>query len=253
MTFCQVNNEKIYFERHGATDGKTLLFVHGAGGSAETWHRLITYLPDFDCVLLDLPAHHRSEGNTCTSIIEYSGLVNQFVQEVTQTANPSLTYVGHSMGGAIGIELACQSIPPAWLTNLVLVTTGARLKVNDQFLTQLAAGQYDPSFAKIGFARNSPQDLIEQVIAQRAFVPTEITYHDFSACNQFDRRNDLQKIQIPVLIAAGEEDRLTPPHYSVFMHEQIPQSTFVQIADAGHYLPLEKPKELADAIRKFIP
>ncbi|MFC4768998.1 alpha/beta fold hydrolase [Effusibacillus consociatus] len=248
MPYCEVDSESIYYERHGSRGAHTLLFVHGAGSTAETWRLCVPDLLQFDCILVDLPGHYRSHGTAREGITEYANFLERFIRRLDpQIHNVSL--VGHSMGGAIGLEIACQA--NTWIQRLIVVTSGSKLKVNENFLSQLSDGKYDLSFVEAGFGSAAAKELIQQVIAHRALVTVESSFRDFMACNQFDRRDDISNIQIPVLLVAGEEDQVTPPFYSVFMHEQIPNSK-IEFAKAGHYLPLEQPNLLAAAIHSFL-
>lgn len=248
MPKCLIDGETIHYERYGAPDSHALLFIHGAGGSAEIWKACVPYLTQFNCILIDLPGHYRSDGTAKNSIADYAFFVEELISELALDSG-KLCLVGHSMGGAIGIEIACREKPP--IDQLVLVATGSKLKVNEQFLAQLAQGVYDLSFVELGFGSGTAKELINRIIEQRSFVTSESRYLDFLACNAFDRRNDLSLIQIPALIVAGEEDRMTPPAYSVYMHERIHNSKIV-FATAGHHLPVERPEQLADAITLFL-
>ena len=54
---------------------------------------------------------------------------------------------------------------------------------------------------------------------------------------------------MPVLLACGSEDGLCPPNWHREWAAAIgPRARFVEIAGAGHLLPLEQPHALADAL-----
>jgi pimeloyl-ACP methyl ester carboxylesterase len=79
-----------------------------------------------------------------------------------------------------------------------------------------------------------------------------VTYQDFKICDEFDAIDKMSLIKVPCLIICGTEDRLTPPKYSHFFHEQIKNSEMVLIDNAGHFIMLEKVDELNQAIKEFI-
>ncbi|MBT8378006.1 MAG: alpha/beta fold hydrolase [Ignavibacteria bacterium] len=64
--------------------------------------------------------------------------------------------------------------------------------------------------------------------------------------------HNLSKINLPTLVICGNEDKLSPPNVMKSMADQIPNSNFVLVKDAGHMTPIEKPKEVNDAIGKFL-
>jgi pimeloyl-ACP methyl ester carboxylesterase len=57
---------------------------------------------------------------------------------------------------------------------------------------------------------------------------------------------DAKSIRIPVLVAVGTKDQITPPANAAELHAALPRSAgFHQIANAGHALPQEEPEALA--------
>jgi pimeloyl-ACP methyl ester carboxylesterase len=79
-----------------------------------------------------------------------------------------------------------------------------------------------------------------------------VTYGDFQACNQFDVIERLSEISVPVLVISAEDDKMTPPKYAGFLEAGIPNATLKHIHDAGHIAPMEKPREVNQAIVEFL-
>jgi pimeloyl-ACP methyl ester carboxylesterase len=57
---------------------------------------------------------------------------------------------------------------------------------------------------------------------------------------------------IPILFLVGSEDILFPPDLIKAVHQLIPNSEYHEIADSGHSVYFEKPREFNDAIFKFL-
>jgi pimeloyl-ACP methyl ester carboxylesterase len=159
---------------------------------------------------------------------------------------------GHSMGGAVALSYALSW--PADLAGIVLIATGARLRVAPELLSMLAtdypaavdtvvARSVDPGAAP-GLARK----LRETMLA----VPADVTVGDFQACDVFDVMGRLEEIRTPALIVAGREDRMTPPRYAEYLHAHLPRARLVWISGAGHMVHLERPREVNEAIRGFL-
>jgi pimeloyl-ACP methyl ester carboxylesterase len=64
--------------------------------------------------------------------------------------------------------------------------------------------------------------------------------------------NRLAEISVPVLILSAEDDKLTPPKYGQFLESGITNATRTHIMDAGHIAPMEKPREVNQAIIEFL-
>lgn len=68
-----------------------------------------------------------------------------------------------------------------------------------------------------------------------------------------DSTDLLAGIEIPTLIVAGNEDKLTPPEEMRTMADAIPGATFLIIDRAGHLPNLEQPSLFNQALREFLP
>lgn len=62
----------------------------------------------------------------------------------------------------------------------------------------------------------------------------------------------LGKIDIPVLVVAGEKDTFTPASLSESMAEQIPGAELLMVKGGSHVAPIEQPELVAGKIRAFI-
>lgn len=67
-----------------------------------------------------------------------------------------------------------------------------------------------------------------------------------------DSSNLLPSLKLPVLIAAGEEDLLSPPDEMRGMHEKIRGSQFHVIPQCGHLLNLEQPEAFQLIFQNFL-
>lgn len=239
--------EKIYYLTGGQISGDAVLvFIHGAGGSSEQWAYQIGNLrPQTGAIALDLPGHGRSAGDARSDIGAYAEVTINFLRRLTSAP---LVVVGHSMGGAIALAMALTY--PREVAGLVLVSTGAKLRVHPRFLHLLAQGD-KPDIIEYCFSRHCSSEVVREQADRWEGVPIRTFYADFLACDRFDIREELPRINCPVLILCGEEDLMTPPKYSQFLAEHIRHSTLKLIPQAGHMLMLEKPAELTKEIQTF--
>jgi len=196
---------------------------------------------------VDLPGHPTGLGRN--TISGYAEFVVKTIME--RKLKPAIL-VGHSMGGAIAIEIALGQ--PQLIGGIALVGSGARLPVTPvikdgvirnyaRAAEVIAEWAYSPK-TDPKLKRSSVQELLE--------VPASVTYGDFEACDRFDRMNEIERIHLPTLIVCGEDDRLTPVKYSQYIKEKIRNARLVIIPDAGHSVMLEKPEELNTALQAFI-
>jgi pimeloyl-ACP methyl ester carboxylesterase len=158
--------------------------------------------------------------------------------------------VGHSMGGAIAIELALRKQE---LRALVLVGTGARLRVHPEFL-RIIKENYEQAAELLAswsvFASADPI-IADRLVQDLRRVSAEVTLGDLMACDKFDRMDRVGEIGCRTLVVCGEDDRMTPKKYSRYLHEKIKGSELVIIPGAGHSVMLEKHREFNRALEGF--
>jgi len=75
---------------------------------------------------------------------------------------------------------------------------------------------------------------------------------DLRACDRFDVVERLGEIGTPTLAIVGTEDVMTPPKYSSFLGERMPDAR-VEIVDGGtHFVFAEYPDAVNQAIADFV-
>jgi pimeloyl-ACP methyl ester carboxylesterase len=238
-------------EAKGTEKDPSLLFIHGAGGNVGIWERQGVFFDGKHSVFrLDLPGHGGSGPRGEESISAYSQWVRSSSQRLF--AERPFVLVGHSMGGAIVLELALD--PPDGLQGIVLVASGAKLAVTRAIFQML---EQDPeaffeSMGQYAFSSAAPMALRECFVRMTRTCPPPVIYNDFKACDHFDVRSRLPEIKLPTLVLCGEEDQLTPVKYSRYLQENITPSRLVLIPHAGHMVMAEQPDILNRAIDSFL-
>lgn len=195
---------------------------------------------------VELPGH--PSGSGCNTIEDYASSVEEYIRKEA-VKDPVL--VGHSMGGGIAITLALANFK---LAGLVLVGTGARLRVHPALLSKVNENYEEASklIATWSVSPRSDPVIAERIAQELLRMNSQVTYGDFMACDKFDRMNDVQKITCKTLIVVGEDDRMTPLKYSQYLHQKISGSKLVVIPGAGHSVMLEKHRLFNGAVEAFL-
>ncbi len=238
-----------YILNRGDEEVPALVLIHGAGGSRLHWPSQLRRMSGAAVYTLDLPGHGRSDGPGCDTIEGYADAAVAFVDGVALTAP---VIVGHSMGGAIAQQLAMDH--PDRVSGLVLVGTGARLRVAPAILRGIGEG-FDAVVDLITEkAWSSEADPLLKRVGRRALqgAGPDVVLQDFTACDRFDVMDRVNEIHLPVLVIVGEDDELTPVKYSQFLSQQLPDATLVTFEGAGHMVMLERPNGVVEAIQGFV-
>jgi pimeloyl-ACP methyl ester carboxylesterase len=226
-----------------------LVFLHGSGDNKHIWRLQAGQA-------LDLPGHGERADTLPANIQvqDYAQAVYQIVKDELQVERPII--VGHSLGGAIALMMALEYKDE--LGGLILIGTGARLRVHPTLLTE-ALEFPDKAQRHLVEAAVLPEHiptLAATILEEQGTPKAGMLYRDLQACDRFDITARLHEITVPTLILCGHEDKLTPPKYSQFLAEQRTggkQRTELHvIPDAGHYVMREQAARVNRAIADWL-
>ncbi len=251
MPYTTVAGERLFYAlvEGDPSQRRNLVLVHGAGGDHTQWSAELRRLPGANVYALDLPGHGRSAGRGRTSVDDYADTVDLWAQTL-QLKQASLA--GHSMGGAIAQTLALRQ--PLWLAGLVLVGTGARLRVHP-FILEGLRKDFETTIDTIcqwAYGPTANKQIVRKGRQQLLRVDRPVIHGDYVACNVFELMDRAKDIALPTLIVSGSADSMTPLKYGQYLHDQIPGSQLVEIKDGGHMMAVEKPVEVAQAVARFL-
>ncbi len=253
MPIVSVNGRQISYwtGSKGILEGsETILFIHGAGGGQYSWSYQKGYFEKkFNPFIIELPGHGESGGAGEEDIARYAEHVEVFLRAL---ALQKTFLVGHSMGGAIVQTLALSH--PEMIKGIVLVGTGARLKVLPMILNTIR-DDFEETIRKLtqfAYSRKALPMLVERGIADMLRSRPEVLYRDYLACDRFDLMSEIEKIVLPTLILCGEEDQLTPVKYSQVLQSRIKGSKMEILPEAGHMVMMEAAQAFNEKIERFI-
>ena len=265
-------HEVVY--RGGGT-GSPLLLIHGIAGSCNT----------FDLVLPELAKHHRviapdllGHGQSAKPRGDYSlGAHAAGLRDLLELLEiPSVTVIGHSMGGGIAMQFAYQF--PERCERLVLVSSGglgpevtpvlraATLPGSGLFLaattSDRAKGLYSTVLSplrKLGLKTpESFKHILEHAAClqdpdtRRAFVLTARSVLDLRG-QRIDARDKLYLAEaMPALIIWGRKDRLIPVKHGIEAHEIMPGSRLEIFEKGGHFPHRDDPERFTRLVLDFI-
>ena len=197
----------------GDDEAPPLVFIHGFGADHMTWAFLAPAFAKTHCVwTLDLPGH-----GTADNIIG-DGTVETLAQSVWraldgQVSKP-VTLVGHSLGGAVALEL--QQDFAADIAQLVLLAPSGLVPLqNPHFITRLP---------QLQTLESATQHLLDLVEVKRLISPIIAEYLlDSLASNErrdalttiaealISRSKLFRTLPANTVLIWGEQDRIFPP------------------------------------------
>jgi pimeloyl-ACP methyl ester carboxylesterase len=156
------------------------------------------------------------------------------------------------MGGAVALEAAIEY--PEEMDGLILIGSGARLRVSSEIL-QVIEADFEATAAQLVqrcYGPGTSEKVIKWGLEQLLAEQPEVILDDFKACNEFDKLGKIGSIKHPALVMCGSEDSMTPPKYSQYLADNLRRATLRIIDGAGHMVMVEDAFKVNASILKFL-
>ncbi len=245
--FINIRGKKIHYRMRGQ-GVRTMILVHGWGGSIESLEKLSCLLSKkYVTITLDLPGFGQSQlPDPDWGVEEYSQVLLGLLK---QLGIKKTVYFGHSFGGSLGVYIASH-----YQVIDGLILCGASFK-RDNVQSQTTK-RLKKMFRSAPFLNRF--EMLIKKFYYRIFFPNSDLIRYPSLENNFkkimaeDMTGYLDKIKTKVLVVWGEEDKQTPLDLALLLKKKIPQAKLTVFPDIGHNLPLAFPEKVYQEIDKFL-
>lgn len=263
---------KVWTKRVGNNPTMKVLLLHGGPGAThEYFESFDSFLPhaEIEYYYYDQLESAYSDQPSDSSLWE----VDRFVEEVEQVRQAlglnkdNFYLLGHSWGGILGIEYALkyQGNMKGLIISNMMSSIPAYVKYANEVLgPQLdpavlseiraleAAGDFaNPRYEELVVTHYYPKHVLRMPLEEwpdpvnRAFAninyemyvsmqgPSEFGVVGDAKLKNWDRSNDLYKINVPTLSIGGEYDTMDPRHME-WMAEQLPKGEYLYCPKGSH-------------------
>ena len=235
---------------------RCIVFIHGAGMDHTCWSLPARWFAwhGWSVLVPDLPGHGRSVGTPLTTIADMAQWIGHLL-DAARVGKAAL--VGHSMGGAIALEVAAAV--PERISAIALLGTSASIPVSPALLTT-AQDKPDAAYAMMtawahGAAARiggNPAPGIWMTGAARAVFARNapgVLHNDLAACAAWTSGTDAARaVTCPALVMMGAGDVMTPVKRGSELAGLIRSSTTVVVDGCGHMIMSEAPDACLDAL-----
>ncbi|MGP3976372.1 bifunctional 3-oxoadipate enol-lactonase/4-carboxymuconolactone decarboxylase PcaDC [Streptomyces sp. 8N114] len=244
--------------RTDGPDNAPVLVLGPALGT--TWHMWDRQIPELTrnwrVLRFDLPGHGGSPAYSADSADAFA---ERLLATLDRLGVERCGYVGCSLGGAIGIQLALRA--PQRVTSLALISASPRFATPDSWRQRgvvIRTNGLDPiarttpeRWFTPGFAAAQPA-IVEWAVQMVRTTDPGCYIAACEALASFDVRESLGRIGVGTLVVAGAEDEVTPPAEARALVAGIPDARLAIVPGASHLTPVEQPGAVTDLlIRHF--
>ncbi|NOT33860.1 MAG: alpha/beta hydrolase [Candidatus Eisenbacteria bacterium] len=234
--------------------GPRVVLVHGLGSSDADWLPTARALARrHQVTLVDLPGHGLSDMPHNFSLEEARVALDVALAEI---GNEPVTLVGHSVGGLVCAAEALAS--PGRVRALVLIETALKPPMNEAARAGLLAAldsDYDGVIhaAYLDFGRDAEQG--ERLYREVRALDSTTVKRWIRLAMTSDISAQMTRLQPPMLAIFAPRtwgpDERWEDVAAIIGFDQVPQLEVERIRDAGHFVMLDQPQELAARIARF--
>jgi pimeloyl-ACP methyl ester carboxylesterase len=266
----EIRGRRVNYVDIGEGDMPPVIFIHGLAGCWQNWLENIPRLAqERRCLALDLPGFARSEmPSHKITISGYGDTVVEFARSVGVEEPADL--IGNSMGGFIAAEIG---INHADFAHRIVLCSAAGISITNlkrrPLLTfaRIAAATTNAALARREALVKRPrlrQNILAYVFRHPSRVDADLAYQltlgagspgfvpALDALTDYDFRDRLEDVKVPVLLVWGREDNLVPVQDADEFERRIPDARKVILEDTGHVPMLERPETFNHLVAEFL-
>ena len=220
-------------------EGDVLLLLHGLMGGLSNWDKVIEdFRSEFRVIIPILPIYDLPL--LTTGVKSLAKYVHKFV---THKELSDVTLLGNSLGGHVALIYVLSH--PSVVRSMVL-TGSSGLYENAFGGTFPKRGNYEFVKEKVEFTFYDPKVATKELVDEvyRTVNDRHSVIRILAMAKSAIRHNmkkDLNKIEIPVSLIWGKDDKITPPEVAIEFHELLPDSELHWIDNCGHAPMMERP------------
>jgi len=267
-SFIRLSNGYTHYELCGSESDQPIVLVHGFSVPYFIFEPTFNYLisTGFRVLRYDLFGRGFSDRPN----VNYN--INLFVNQLEELLNAlnikQVNLIGLSMGGAIASAftvnfpqrvrklilidpVGVQSMPLSWMYKAAILPGISELILGlagtERMVQEVASDFFDPEDVKMF------QDQYRVQLHYRGFKRAILSTLRNKTVNGFPEiYQRLGKLDVPVLLFWGRNDRTLPLEQSQFILSAVPRAEFYVIENCGHIPHYEKPEEVNPIIQQFL-
>lgn len=242
-------------EVHPDAHAPTLVFLHGAGVPALSWHaQLAAFRDTHHCVAVDLPGHGNSHRLEWMSLDDCAAQVETLLgSRATAGFDGPIHLIGLSMGADVGLRLLARN--PGRFASAVLSGVVAepvtgwvrRLQLSTAWMVSL------PWFHRLSIRMlKLPKERLDEALSRIPPLRADDYRRILDAIMGGVPLDGLESVTAPVLILAGSREAGVAKRSTAVVAKVLPQGIAGIVPKAMHTWPLGEPERFTAVLRAWL-
>lgn len=266
----------VQVKEYGDPSGRPVVLLHGVLLQWWMWNAVgARLLDDHRVIAWDMRGHGESSLGSSGMTLAAAAADLRVVMDELAVEDPVVA--GYSMGGmvlgrllvddpllvqrTVGLGFLSTSAAPAVVgpidtgpvarSRLLATVVGATdrrplldLATRPNALTEAVIGA-------VGFGNQATAAMIEDMRVLTSEMDPGVTSASLASMAEHDVRHLLGEIDVPSIVMVGDRDKLSPPIHARTLASGIPAARLITLDGAGHGIAMERPQEVAEALRQL--
>ena len=254
MTSVAVGRTQIEIDGAGAA----IVFVHGLGGTSNSFQMLLGALGGFRCLRPDLPGSGRSPHPF--QPLSMALFVETIAEIIEKIGGGAVHLVGHSMG-----TLVCQHVAarhPDRVKSLTMFgpivdpSDAARQRLRDRARAARQDGMIGiadaASMAGTSSTSRNANPLLVPFVRESHMRQDAEGFAQACEALAGAEPADLRFLRCPALIVTGDEDAVAPPSAAQALADKLRGSKLRILEHCGHWTPFERAQDCAKLLSEHV-
>lgn len=240
----------------GPKNGKNLVLLHGMDASSTMWYPNIkAFSKNHRIYAIDF-IMEPNKSNLTAKPLSSDDIVTFYNEVFTHYKLKDFDIIGASRGGWIATLLAVQK--PNSIDKIVLLSPAQTFKFLDKprkttSALMLKLFPSEKKFSKTLNTFSTHPENISRIYKRQFYLANKYAKSNSSMLKMMPFSDkELESIQNPVLVLIGDKDVINSKESLERAHKHLKSSKTKVVQDAGHFLTIDQPKTVNDAVINFL-
>lgn len=238
--FIEHEGARIWYSTFGA--GLPVILLHGGLGHSGNWGYQVPALlkAGYRVILIDSRGHGRSTRDERP--FRYELMASDVLAVMDALHLEKVSLIGWSDGAVIALMVAAKiptRVAGVFFFACNMDPSGAKEMTELDAVTERCFRRHTKDYARLSATPERFDDFTKAVTLMMKTQP------NYTA-------RDLATIEVPVMIAQGEQDEFIRPEHARYLAESIPRAELLFLDGVTHFAPLQRPELFNSTILEFL-